>query len=112
MPRGSKPGEYRGGRKKGTRNKATVLAHDTFLHTFRLLVPDLKRWIQETAEGVEVDDVNDLGEPIKVKRGANPAKAAELTVRLAEFHYPKRAAVALTGEDGGPVRAIFKIEEP
>jgi len=34
MPRGSKPGERRGGRKKGTANKLTKSARDAFAHAF------------------------------------------------------------------------------
>jgi hypothetical protein len=111
MPRGSKPGERRGGRKKGTPNKVTTAAREAFLATFHSLAPELEGWIKQTAEGVEVPVklkdgttlMNADGTPIMVHEGANPAKAAELLVRMAEYHYPKKSQAEVTGKDGGPV---------
>jgi hypothetical protein len=47
--RGSKPGERRGGRKKGTPNKVTVAAKEAFVLAFQGMggVPKLREWGSE-----------------------------------------------------------------
>lgn len=115
MP-GSKPGERRGGRKKGVPNKLTSTAKSAFLATFGKLEGDLKRWITETAEGtarplvVKGEALLDAkGKPITYRDGADPGKAAELLIRMAEFHFPKLGRTEVTGKDGEPVRVSIAI---
>lgn len=47
--RGSRPGERRGGRKKGTPNKTTVAAKEAFALAFQGMggVPGLRKWGSE-----------------------------------------------------------------
>lgn len=103
-------GRKTGGRKKGTPNKVNALAHMAFLAAFQRRIDDLDRWIRETGDGFEA--VHFLSDGTKIPYlERNPAKAAEILTRLAEYHFPRKAAVALTDSDGGPVRVVFKIEE-
>lgn len=81
-----------GGRKKGTPNKVTSTAREAFLAMFHRLSPNIEGWIAETAE-------------------KDPGKAAELVLRMAEYHFPKLGRQELTGKDGEPIRAVFRIEE-
>lgn len=75
MPRGgSKPGERRGGRQKGTPNKLNSTARSAFLATFGELEGEFKGWIQGVAE-------------------KDPGRAAELLIRMAEYHFPKRGRI-------------------
>jgi hypothetical protein len=108
MPRGSKPGERRGGRKKGTPNKVTSVAREAFLATFDNLKPDLERWVRETAEGWESVKVTKEGGTITVVEGRDPAKAADLVIRMAEYHFPKLGRSEVTGPDGGPVEFVIR----
>ncbi len=77
-----------GGRKKGTPNRVTSAARSAFLAIFGRLEGDLEGWIRAAA----ADD---------------PAKAADLTLRMAEYHFPKLGRQELTGPEGGPVKAVF-----
>ncbi|SRR5712692_8330039 len=77
--RESAPGERRGGRRRGTPNKATAEARALFRAMLEDLAPQVEKWIRKTAE-------------------EDPGKAADLTLKLAEFHIPKlqRLAIDLT----------------
>lgn len=113
MPRGSRPGERRGGRKKGVPNKLTSAAKEAFLAVFQRLAPDLETWIRQTAEGVEVIKTDKDGNPITFREGADPGKAADLTIKLAEYHYPKLGRTEVSGADGGPVIVeLVKLDKP
>jgi|SRR5713101_9247385 len=77
--RGSAPGERRGGRKRGTPNKATAEARALFGAMLEDLAPQVEKRIRKTAE-------------------EDPGKAAEITLKLAEFFIPKmqRLTIDLT----------------
>lgn len=90
MPRGSKPGERRGGRKKGTPNKATAESRAVFAAMFGRLAPEAEGWVRAAAE-------------------KDPARGAELTLRMAEFHIPKLSRAEVTGEGGGALE-VMRIE--
>jgi len=98
------------GRPKGVPNKITSAAKSAFLATFEKLEPDIEQWIRQTAEGVEEPlviagsvVVSEDGEPRMVKRGADPGKAADLLIRMAEYHFPKLARSEVSGPDGDPL---------
>lgn len=38
----------------------------------------------------------------------DPATALSLYLKVAEFVHPKRAAIAVTGEDGGPIEFVIR----
>jgi len=82
---GSPPGVRRGGRQKGTPNKATAEARAAFGMVFEKLAPEVEGWIREVAE-------------------TDPARAAELVLRLAEYFVPKLARTEVVGaEDAEPL---------
>ena len=82
---GSKPGERRGGRKKGTPNKKTSD-----------LAEKLKALNCDPIEGM----ARIAHEAYKAKDHAIALSAYK---ELAQYIYPKRKAVEVTGEDGGPL---------
>lgn len=107
MP-GSKPGERRGGRKKGVPNKLTSTAKQAFLATFGKLEKDVERWIKETGDGFEA--VHFLADGTQIPyTEKNPGKAADLMLRMAEFHFPKLGRTEVTGKDGAPVPVSIAI---
>ena len=78
---GSPPGVRRGGRQKGTPNKATAEARAAFGMVFEKLAPEVEGWILAVAE-------------------TDPARAAELVLRLAEYFVPKLARTEVAGAEG------------
>lgn len=87
MPKGgSKPGERRGGRQKGTPNKKST---------------DIKRII----EGLGCDPIEGMA---RIAREAEAAKDHPVALaaykELAQYMYPKRKAIEITGEDGGAIQ--------
>ena len=90
MPRGSKPGEHRGGRKKGTKNRATLdveaklrgMGCDPILGMARI-----------------ANAVDERGNSIDVSVDLRARMFAE----LAQYVAPKRKATEITGAGGGPV---------
>lgn len=88
MPRGSKPGERRGGRKKGVPNKVTAEARDAFKAIYEGRIEDLDRWIRETGDGFEA--VHFLQDGTKIPYiEKNPGKASDILTRMAEHFVPK-----------------------
>ena len=72
------------GRPKGVPNKVTSAARQAFLATFTRLEGDLEGWIRQTAE-------------------EDPGKAADLLIRMAEYHFPKLARSEVSGPEGDPL---------
>lgn len=107
MPRGSKPGERRGGRRRGVPNKVTSAARHAFLATFGQLEGDLQEWIRQTAEGFEAVHFLADGTAIPYLE-KNPAKAADLLIRMAEYHFPKLGRTEVTGAEGGPLEVVIR----
>ncbi len=73
-----------GGRKKGTPNKATQDVREAIAVFAEGNVSRLQEWLDRIAE----DD---------------PVKAADLYVKLLEYHVPKLSRAELTGKGGGPI---------
>jgi len=85
MPRGSKPGERRGGRQKGTPNKKN-----------QALIDRLKE--------LGCDPIEDMALVCKeAKAEGDHNLLLSAAKELAQYVYPKRKAVELTGDDGGPL---------
>lgn len=99
------------GRKPGVPNKITSVARSAFLMTFNNLEGELEGWIRKTAEGIEVPLIrkdgtqvlDGTGKPVMVRERADPARAAEIMARMAEYHFPKLGRHEVTGKDGGDV---------
>ena len=84
MPRGSKKGERRGGRKEGTPNKLTAIARDAIAQAAEALggAKRLAEWAKE-----------------------EPENESAFWTRI----YPRLLPVQITGADDGPVK-IERIE--
>lgn len=89
MPRGSKPGERRGGRKKGTPNKATVLAGSVREAMMREGCDPLA-----VLAGVAMGKV----------RGKNVAHRVRAAAELTQYMYAKLVRAEITGADGGHIQ--------
>lgn len=94
MARGSKPGERRGGRRKGTPNKATADVRAAVALMAQRNVGKLEGWLTRVAK-------------------KQPAKAADIFLRALEYHIPKLGRTEHTGKDGAAVVIeIHKIAPP
>lgn len=91
MPRGSKPGERRGGRQKGTPNRVTTEAR-------RVALAFLERRTDE-----EIDALWNAA------KQDSPAKAMAMWLQAQEFVIPKLGRTEHVGEGGGPVR-VLKVD--
>lgn len=101
-------GQRFGGRKRGDPNKITTAVRKALALVYEHRVDDLSKWIQETAEGFDaIHFLADGTECHYLER--NPAKAAELMVRVAEYFVPKLAATQLTGADGEKLSVSIQI---
>jgi hypothetical protein len=87
-------GRKTGGRSKGTPNRTTVAARDLAL---------------EFLNGIDRDELTDLW---KAAKGESATRAMALWFGALEFVMPKLGRTEVTGEGGGPLRAVFRIEEP
>jgi hypothetical protein len=105
-------GRKTGGRVKGVPNKVTGAARLAFLAVFDSLAPDLETWIQQTANGWDAEIQTKIG-PVIVRQGKDPAKAADLLIRMAEYHLPKLGRQEIVGDGGGAIQVqIVKFSEP
>lgn len=124
MPSGSKPGEYRGGRRKGTPNKATV----TIQQTLARLGVDPFEGMALIAKGeIPCGACHQRGKTkVKAADGSfyertcescygsklekvSPETRAKMYAELAQYVAPKRKAVELSGPEGGPVDNTMRL---
>ena len=91
MPRGSKPGERRGGRKKGTPNKKTACIQAKL---DKHGCDPIEEMAKLAMHAVKMDDMQ---------------IAVPLLKELAQYVAPKRKAVELSGDSENPL-AISNIE--
>lgn len=87
------PGRKTGGRQKGTPNKVNSVAREAFLATFGRLEGDLETWIRSTAD-------------------TDPGRAADLLIRMAEYHFPKLARSELSGPEGEGLSITVNLTGP
>jgi hypothetical protein len=87
------------GRPKGTPNKVTKEFRETVQRLLDDNAENVGRWLTLVAEG----DGTDKGAP-------DPAKALDLLAKLAEFAAPKLNRTEHTGEGGGPVETVTRVE--
>lgn len=76
--RGSKPGERRGGRQKGTPNRVTKDIRESIRELLEQCAPRMAGWLEEVA-------------------AKDPGKAIELTLRAAEYVVPKLTRTDMRG---------------
>ena len=91
MPRGANPGERRGGRKIGTPNKRTQAVADTLAELGCNPIKGMAK--------IAMDE----SQPMQLR--------ATMYRELAQYVAPKRKAVEMTGEDGGPVKTEMAVRE-
>jgi len=85
------PNINRNGRPKGSRNHITKVIEEQYANVLNNRLPDLQRWIEETA-------------------AENPAKAADLLMRLSERFLPILARTEITGADGEDLFKNLKFD--
>lgn len=85
------PGVRRGGRQKGTPNKVTAESRAAFGMVFEKLAPEVEGWIREVA-------------------AENPARAAELVLRLAEYFVPKLARIEVAEPEADEPLSVVVID--
>lgn len=99
MSRGAKPGERRGGRQKGTPNKATVS-------------------VQEKLDKIGLDPIESMARLVKDEMALglecmDKTLVKDLLKELAQYVAPKRKAVEvaaeISGPEGGPIE-VSNIE--
>lgn len=97
---GRKPGTPKtGGRQPGTPNKATAKCRETIALIADGMADEFEHWLRRTADG-------DVDAGIK----PDPKGAADLYLKAIEYHIPKLARTEHTGEGGGPVKTVSRVE--
>src|SRR5215211_8394308 len=91
MPRGAKAGERRGGRKTDIQNKKTQAVADTLAELGCNPIEGMAR--------IAMDENAELG------------LRAQMYKELAHYIAPKRKAIEVTGEGGGPVKTEMTVRE-
>src|SRR5215208_6306459 len=91
MPRGAKTGERRGGRQKGTPNKKTQA-------------------VAEKLAALGCDPIKQMGQ-IALDESVEVSVRVQVLKELCQYVAPKRKAVEVTGEDGGPVKTEMTVRE-
>lgn len=90
MPRGgSKSGERRGGRCKGTPNKKSAA-------------------VAEILAGLGLDPIKQMGQ-IAMDERVEVSVRVQVLKELCQYVAPKRKAIEVTGEDGGPVKTEITL---
>jgi hypothetical protein len=95
---GSKKGERRGGRKKGTPNKSSTAAREAFTAFVNRNTPRMQKWLDHLANGVR-----DPKDRKKYLIAPDPRAALSVLVSMGEFCVPKLARTELSGPGGGPI---------
>ncbi len=90
-----------GGRAKGTPNRVTSVAREAWALAWADLSLDVAGWIREVRDGKPEDDDGPARPP-------DPARAAELALRMAEYHVPRLAQQQLTGAEGEPLTIVVQ----
>jgi hypothetical protein len=98
-------GKKTGGRVAGTPNKASAEAR----HAISLFVDQnahrLTGWLDQVAEGVKVEVLDDEGNQVghEYVVPPNPAKAFDMFQSVVEYHIPKLARQEHVGDDNKPL---------
>ena len=94
-----------GGRAAGTPNKATAEARQAIAAFVDGNAHRLTGWLDQVAEGVKVDVLDDKGQPVGQEYVVppNPAKAFDMFQSVVEYHIPKLARQEHVGNDEKPL---------
>ena len=98
-------GKKTGGRQAGTPNKATAEARQAIAAFVDGNAHRLTGWLDQVAEGVKVEVLNDKGQPVghEYVVPPNPAKAFDMFQSVVEYHIPKLARQEHVGNDDKPL---------
>jgi hypothetical protein len=96
MPRGSAPGERRGGRKKGTKNRKTV-ENEQAMEEARII-------IEQSIPGAFEGDAHALMMAIYKHPEVNLETRLRAASVAVNFEKARLASMEVTGKDGGPVQ--------
>lgn len=88
-----------GGRTKGAINKTTKDVRECIAMFAENNVSKLEEWLNKTAEGDPENNVK-----------PDPGKAADLFLKVIEYHIPKLNRTEHTGKDGDAIKTITRIE--
>jgi hypothetical protein len=100
-------GRKTGGRKKGAPNKVTAEARAVFRALLDKKAAELDAMIDETRYGIEIEKTTDAGTVVG-RLNADPGKAVDLILKMAEFCIPKLGRQEHVGEGGGPVEFVIR----
>lgn len=96
----SKQPKNKGGRPKGSPNKATSAAREAIAVFVDSNAHRLQAWLDDIANGERLKP----GDPDSIwLREPNPKLAFEMFQSVVEYHVPKLARTEHTGEGGGPL---------
>ena len=98
-------GQKTGGRVAGTPNKATNEARQAIALFVDQNAHRLTGWLDQVAEGVKVEVLDEQGNPVghEYVVPPNPAKAFDMFQSVVEYHIPKLARQEHIGSDDKPL---------
>lgn len=98
-------GKKTGGRAAGTPNKATAEARQAIALFVDQNAHRLTGWLDQVAEGVKVEVLDEQGQPVghEYVVPPNPAKAFDMFQSVVEYHIPKLARQEHVGNDDKPL---------
>ena len=98
-------GAKTGGRVAGTPNKATNEARQAIASFVDGNAHRLTGWLDQVAEGVKVEVMDEQGNPVghEYVVPPNPAKAFDMFQSVVEYHIPKLARQEHVGDDNKPL---------
>ena len=98
-------GAKTGGRVAGTPNKATNEARQAIASFVDGNAHRLTGWLDQVAEGVKVEVMDEQGNPVghEYVVPPNPAKAFDMFQSVVEYHIPKLARQEHVGDDNRPL---------
>jgi hypothetical protein len=98
-------GKKTGGRVAGTPNKASAEARQAIALFVDQNAHRLTGWLDQVAEGVKVEVLDDEGQPVghEYVVPPNPAKAFDMFQSVVEYHIPKLARQEHVGDDNKPL---------
>lgn len=108
MPRGSKPGERRGGRKKGVPNKITMVQREAFQAFLDRNWTKVDEMLEDVWHGIEIEKQMPDGTTVVGRLNADPKGALDILAKFAEFAVPKLGRTEHVGDGGGPVEFVVR----
>jgi len=100
VPRGQGTRTPGSGRKAGTPNRVTAKTREIFTQVLGKTAQDMEAWLRECAQGIEIEKQDPTtGMVVTGRFNADPGKAVELILKLAEFSFPKLARIERTIAD-------------